>query len=126
LKLSPEDKILNSARKIFLLYGFHGATIQKIADDAGVSKSAVHYYFRSKEKLYQRVIDVVAQIILNNHIREHQAIVLFIINEMHNNKIMFINTLNKSIRTDWPGIIKSLLSSTFSSTFHEEAIRISI
>jgi AcrR family transcriptional regulator len=124
LKLLPENEILTSARKIFLLYGFHGATIQKIADDAGVSKSAVHYYFRSKEKLYQRVIDDVVRVILNNHIRENQAIVLFIVNEMHNNQVMFINALNESMPADWQQIIKSLISSVFSITFNEEVLKI--
>jgi len=124
LKLLQEDRILISAGKIFLRYGFHGATIQKIADDAEVSKTSVHYYFRSKEKLYQRVIDDVAKVILNNHIRENQAIVLFIINEVHNNKVMFVNTLNESMLAEWQQIIKSLLSSVFSLTFNEEVLKI--
>jgi AcrR family transcriptional regulator len=51
-EISAEDRIFNVAYKIFLLFGYHGTTLQQIAMQAGVNKSAVHYYFRSKERLY--------------------------------------------------------------------------
>ena len=50
-----EQKISASARKTFLLYGYHGTTIQKIATGAKVSKTLIHYYFRSKEGLYDKM-----------------------------------------------------------------------
>jgi len=51
-----EDKILLSARKIFTENGFTGARMQAIAREAGVNKALLHYYFRSKENLYQAVL----------------------------------------------------------------------
>lgn len=49
---STEDIILKAAQNIFILYGYHGTRLHQIADLAGIHKSAVHYYFRSKDKLY--------------------------------------------------------------------------
>jgi AcrR family transcriptional regulator len=51
-----EDKILRAARKVFTENGFAGARMQAIAREARVNKALLHYYFRSKEKLYQAVL----------------------------------------------------------------------
>ena len=40
----------------FIAHGLRGARMQAIADRAGVNKALVHYYFRSKEKLYDAVL----------------------------------------------------------------------
>lgn len=50
-----EQKILNAARSVFQRSGLSGARMQQIADEAGINKAALHYYFRSKEKLFQSV-----------------------------------------------------------------------
>lgn len=50
---STEQKIKEAARKIFLQQGFAGARMQDIADEAGINKALLHYYFRSKEKLFE-------------------------------------------------------------------------
>jgi len=36
-------------------YGLYGARMQDIADSAGINKAMLHYYFRSKEKLFDNV-----------------------------------------------------------------------
>lgn len=54
---STETRILNTARKHFVRNGFAGTRTQEIANDAGINKALLHYYFRTKEKLYQEVID---------------------------------------------------------------------
>jgi len=56
-KLSTEDKILESAKKVFYQKGLKGARMQEIADDAGVNKAMLHYYFRSKGKLFDKVFE---------------------------------------------------------------------
>ncbi len=53
--INTEEKILNAAKKIFILKGMEGARMQEIADEAGINKSLLHYYFRSKEKLFEAV-----------------------------------------------------------------------
>lgn len=50
-----EQKILDAAKKIFEASGYSGARMQQIADEAGISKASLHYYFRSKEKLFERI-----------------------------------------------------------------------
>jgi TetR/AcrR family transcriptional regulator len=52
-----EKRILNAARKEFIAKGLEGARMQSVASAAGVNKALLHYYFRSKEKLYQKVLE---------------------------------------------------------------------
>lgn len=52
---NTEALILSAARKVFLQKGFDGARMQEIADEAGINKALLHYYFRSKEKLFETV-----------------------------------------------------------------------
>ncbi len=51
--LSSEEKIMEAARRVFFSKGFAGARMQDIADEAGINKALLHYYFRSKEKLFE-------------------------------------------------------------------------
>ncbi len=50
-------RILEAARKVFLEKGMAGARMQAIADEAGINKALLHYYFRSKEQLFQQVFE---------------------------------------------------------------------
>lgn len=52
---STEQRILNAARTVFLRQGMGGARMQEIADEAGINKALLHYYFRSKETLFGMV-----------------------------------------------------------------------
>lgn len=52
-----EATILNAATRVFLEHGLSGARMQEIADAAGINKALLHYYFRSKERLYQVVLE---------------------------------------------------------------------
>ena len=52
-----EEAILLAAMEEFNHKGVHGARMQSIADRAGVNKALLHYYFRSKERLYLRVLE---------------------------------------------------------------------
>jgi TetR/AcrR family transcriptional regulator len=51
-EISAEQRILEAARRVFTRKGFDGARMQEIADEAGINKALVHYYYRSKEKLF--------------------------------------------------------------------------
>ncbi|HLX93206.1 MAG TPA: TetR/AcrR family transcriptional regulator [Puia sp.] len=50
---TTENKILGAARKVFWEKGMAGARMQDIADQAGINKALLHYYYRSKEKLFE-------------------------------------------------------------------------
>lgn len=52
-----EQKILESARNVFIQKGLAGARMQDIADHAGVNKALLHYYFTSKDKLFNIVFE---------------------------------------------------------------------
>jgi len=53
--LYSEKRILEAAKKIFHEKGFEGSRMQEIADKAGINKALIHYYFRSKENLFNSV-----------------------------------------------------------------------
>ncbi|MDQ3291951.1 MAG: TetR/AcrR family transcriptional regulator [Bacteroidota bacterium] len=50
---STEQRILQAAKTVFIHKGMAGARMQDIADEAGINKAMLHYYFRSKEKLFE-------------------------------------------------------------------------
>jgi AcrR family transcriptional regulator len=58
--LDAERRILAAAHEVFLRRGTAGARMQEIADEAGVNKALLHYYFRNKERLAQAVFEAAA------------------------------------------------------------------
>ncbi len=50
---TTEQVILEAAKKVFVRKGMAGARMQDIADEAGINKALLHYYFRNKEKLFE-------------------------------------------------------------------------
>ena len=53
---SMKGKILNSARKLFGQYGFHGTTTRMIASDVGIDISTLYYHWGEKGNLYENVV----------------------------------------------------------------------
>src|SRR6185437_7301913 len=58
---TAEEKILDAAKKVFVTKGMAGARMQDIADEAGINKALLHYYFRSKEKLFEMIFAEAAE-----------------------------------------------------------------
>lgn len=56
-KDTTEEKILEAAKTVFIKKGMEGARMQEIADEAGINKALLHYYFRSKEKLFDAIFE---------------------------------------------------------------------
>ncbi len=54
---SKEEKIKEAARGIFTQKGFLATTIRDIAAEANLNVAAINYYFRSKEKLFEFIMD---------------------------------------------------------------------
>jgi AcrR family transcriptional regulator len=63
---NTEQKILDAARTVFLKKGHDGARMQEIADLAGINKALLHYYFRSKDKLFRMIFRQEILIMLDN------------------------------------------------------------
>ncbi|WP_081211854.1 TetR/AcrR family transcriptional regulator [Salegentibacter sediminis] len=52
---NTEAEILEAAKSIFQQKGMAGSRMQEIADKAGINKAMLHYYFRSKQMLFEAV-----------------------------------------------------------------------
>lgn len=80
-KTEPKDTeslILEAAEREFLMKGFAGARTTTIAKAAGVTHTMFHYYFRTKEKLFERFIankmTMVGRIISTLFISEEKSV----------------------------------------------------
>lgn len=54
-KETTEQQILEAAKSVFQAKGLDGARMQEIADQAGINKAMLHYYYRSKNLLFEAV-----------------------------------------------------------------------
>ncbi len=61
-----EEKIIEAAEKVFIEKGLAGARMQEIADEAGINKALLHYYYRSKDKLFEMVFQVALKALAPN------------------------------------------------------------
>ena len=65
IRQQNEALILQAAEKVFAEAGFGGATMQLIADLAGLPKANLHSYFATKEDLYRKVVRNIFEIWLH-------------------------------------------------------------
>jgi len=117
---NTEALILEAAKDVFQHKGMDGARMQEIANKAGINKAMLHYYYRSKQKLFEAVFKsainlmapkVVEIINTEEHlfdkirnftdkyitfISQHSYIPLFIINELRRNPEILKATLDKN------------------------------
>jgi TetR/AcrR family transcriptional regulator len=56
IREAHETRILAAAEDVFAQFGYNGASLEAIAEQAGLSKQNMLYYFSSKEILYHRVL----------------------------------------------------------------------
>ncbi len=56
IQMENEERILDAALEVFSAHGFRGATIDQIAEHAGMSKPNLLYYFRRKQDMYEALI----------------------------------------------------------------------
>ncbi len=113
-EITTETKILEAARKVFMRKGYFGARMQDIADEAGINKALLHYYFRSKDKLFEiifqeafaKLFPVIShafqaegpflpklEVLVKKYlevIAGNPFLPMFILNEMHNNTDLFM------------------------------------
>ncbi len=55
-QLDTEQRILQAAEREFLDKGYAGAKTTQIAEAAGVTHAMLHYYFRTKDKLFEKIV----------------------------------------------------------------------
>jgi AcrR family transcriptional regulator len=115
-----EALILDAARKVFLENGFDGSTMQQIATVAGINKALLHYYFRSKDRLFEAVfMEAFAKMVPNlfkiftsempftekirglvnaymSALQEYPQIPQFILHELHRNPGRIIDLMHST------------------------------
>ena len=146
-KMAPTDKhteskIFDAATEIFEEKGLAAARMQDIADRAKINKALLHYYFRSKDKLFMAVFDKLADKVFKKFARifeedmpfeekiryfykEHMSFLqknpklpMFILAEISRNPKLMEKFLSKVNISN----IKTKISSDVSASLPEEAI----
>src|SRR5665647_861310 len=59
-----EEKIFEAATEVFIEKGMDGARMQDIASYAGINKALLHYYYRTKDQLFNAVFEMILKQIL--------------------------------------------------------------
>lgn len=62
-KSNTEQLILDAAEEEFLIKGYDGARTTAIAEKAGVTHAMLHYYFRTKEQLFERIVAKISALV---------------------------------------------------------------
>ncbi|WP_020607036.1 TetR/AcrR family transcriptional regulator [Spirosoma spitsbergense] len=109
-----EQRIKEAAKQIFLRRGFDGARMQDIADLAGVDKALVHYYFRSKDKLFALTFDEIAGRFLGQIGQVLTADVPFA------EKIRLLIQQDTSMPTEYPLVANFIIAELNQSRSHSE------
>jgi len=67
------ERILDQAEALFALHGLHGVTVRDVARSAAVDPALVHYYFETKQKLFDDVFYRRAQVVNDERMRSMDA-----------------------------------------------------
>ncbi|TVZ28724.1 TetR family transcriptional regulator [Gillisia sp. Hel_I_86] len=84
---NTENQILNAAENVFQRKGMDGARMQEIANEAGINKAMLHYYYRSKQLLFEAVFKKAFSLLapqLNKVLNDDSSIEVKIISFTHN------------------------------------------
>ena len=52
------EEILDKAMKFFSLKGYHGTTLDEVANEIGITKALIYYYFSSKENIIREILKI--------------------------------------------------------------------
>lgn len=63
---NTEQKIIESAEDVFHQKGYDGARMQEIADKADINKGLLHYYFKTKDSLFETVLSIAFRKVLSH------------------------------------------------------------
>ena len=120
-----EQKILKAATDVFQTKGMDGARMQEIADKAQINKAMLHYYYRSKQKLFEAVFKTAVSIMapklkeiiakdepLFDKIRHFTDSYIDLISRHSYIPTFIINELNRN-----PGLIQDTFIKEFGDSF---------
>lgn len=129
LNTETEKKIIAAAREVFIRQGREGARMQEIAEKAGVNKALLHYYFRSKEKLYRKILqDAVTGLMERllaipaggsfrdflvrlagihiDFLKENKDLIHFVLWELKEGESVFLDTLHNVLVDEQSGLLQ--------------------
>lgn len=66
-----EYLIMEAAEKLFITQGFTKTTTAQIAKKAGCNQALVHYYYRTKENLFEKIYESKIQLVFTNFLVKH-------------------------------------------------------
>lgn len=55
-RAETRDALLDAGERVFARRGFHGAGLEEVAEDAGVSRGSVYYHFADKASLFVAIV----------------------------------------------------------------------
>ncbi len=70
-KPSMEQMIVDTAERLFLDKGFSGTSTTDIAKEVGCNQALIHYYFRTKEKLFNVIFEKKLTVFLEQLLKVH-------------------------------------------------------
>jgi TetR/AcrR family transcriptional regulator len=119
-----ETSILNAARHRFTTYGYSKVTMDEIADDIGMGKASLYYYFPTKDEIFREVIrreqsEFLAQmrVMLKNNAPASQKLrAYFQLRTNYSNQIFSLSWHNRQL---WPSM-KPIFKDLFQNLAKEE------
>lgn len=69
-KTKVREKIIDVARAVFAKYGYKKTTMDDIAIGAQKGKSSIYYYFKSKEEIYEAVVETESRLLFDDILRK--------------------------------------------------------
>jgi len=140
-----EEKIFEAATLVFEEEGMAGARMQNIANRAGINKALLHYYFRTKDHLFEAVFTKLAQKMFTkfspifeenltleekirfffrehiNFLKQNPKLPGFILNEINRNPQRIKKLLsNVDFKGLWSGILKHHFHELYKYNITEE------
>ncbi len=64
--LDMESRILEAAKRVFVRKGFEATTMSDVAAEAGIGRTALHYYYRTKQMLFDAILGRLMDVLLPN------------------------------------------------------------
>lgn len=61
-----ETRIIEAAKRVFVRQGYESATMSDIVREAGIGRTALHYYYRTKERLFEAIFGQLMSVLLPN------------------------------------------------------------
>lgn len=64
--ITMENRIIEAAKQVFVRKGYEATKMGDIATEAGIGRTALHYYFRTKDMLFDAIFDQLMDSLLPN------------------------------------------------------------